>query len=138
VAGLIADTVLGTMPWITVASSALTVLSGLFVLPWLRGLRVSVTTSDILLQYGWFRKRIALTSIQRVGLVPVSLLAGWGIRWLGHRRWLWRAAGRVAVELSLDDGSALLIGIDDHDAVMKVIQGAMDRPVTGHSHPFAL
>ncbi len=53
---------------------------------------------------------------------------GWGVRWLGGRRWLWRAAGWDVVEITLRDGGVLCVGADDVEGLCAALEQVTGEP----------
>jgi hypothetical protein len=71
---------------------------------------------------GMIRKRIALADIREAQAVHNPWIAGWGIRWMPSRYWLWNVSGRDAVELTLANGNKFRIGTDEPEKLVEAIQ----------------
>jgi len=54
---------------------------------------------------------------------------GWGIRWIGRRKWLFNVAGLDAVELAMKDGTIYRIGTDEPQKLSELIQDKLKRAI---------
>jgi hypothetical protein len=68
---------------------------------------------------GYFR--IARAEIESVVPVRHPSFAGYGIRWMGPKRWTYIVSGRDAVELRLKSGGYRRLGSDDRDQLIAIL-----------------
>ena len=68
---------------------------------------------------GYFR--IARAEIESVAPVRHPVLAGYGIRWMGPKRWTHIVSGRDVVELRLKSGGYCRLGTDDREQLMAAL-----------------
>jgi len=68
--------------------------------------------------------RIPLSGIASVAPARHSLLWGYGIRWMGPRRWAYIVAGRDAVDVHLKGGGLRRLGSDDRDRLIAALRSA--------------
>ena len=103
-------------PWLLVAVLA----TGLLLFGWLT---VEVDGREIRLRFGVgaFRRTVAIGDVRNCDRVRTRLWWGWGIRWT-PAGWLYNVAGREAVRLELLRERPMIIGSDDADALMAVIE----------------
>jgi protein-S-isoprenylcysteine O-methyltransferase Ste14 len=96
----------------------------LFVLSQFHSLTVEIKDNNLVCRFGHglIRKRISLSDVNEVRLVRNPWYAGWGIRWIPGRYWLWNISGVRAVELVLKDGKRFRIGTDEPELLVKAIQ----------------
>jgi hypothetical protein len=71
--------------------------------------------------------RIARSDIESVTPVRHSPFWGYGIRWMGPKRWAYIVSGRDAVDVRLRDGGYRRLGTDDRDELMKVLTSTRRR-----------
>ncbi|MDR3637344.1 MAG: hypothetical protein P4L84_26305 [Isosphaeraceae bacterium] len=92
-----------------------------------------VSPTDIHVWFGWlpiYRKRLATVSIQRIEVVnyrPIFDHGGWGIRIGRDGERVLSAKGNRGVRLELTDGSRLLIGSQQPEALARALERAV-RP----------
>ncbi len=92
-----------------------------------------VSPTDVHVWFGWFpvfRKRFAIGSIQRLGVGtyrPIADYGGWGIRTGRDGERVLNAKGNRGVRLELSDGSRLLIGSQQPEALARALERAL-RP----------
>jgi len=72
--------------------------------------------------------RIVLSDIESVAPAHHSLLWGYGIRWMGPKRWAYIVAGRDAVDLRLRGGGLRRLGSDDRDRLVAALRSAKNEP----------
>ncbi|MGB1263828.1 MAG: hypothetical protein ACPG52_13030 [Cognaticolwellia sp.] len=70
---------------------------------------------------GFWKKSIALNTINAARKVKTKWYYGLGIRYTPSG-WLYIVSGTSAVELSLNDGSKVSLGTDDPDNLLKAIE----------------
>lgn len=94
------------------------------VLSLFSSLTVEIMDRNVICYFGpgLIRKKIALTDIREVQSVRNPWVAGWGIRWIPGRYWLWNVSGLDAVELMLTDGKKFRIGTDEPEKLVRAIQ----------------
>ncbi len=68
---------------------------------------------------GYFR--IARSEIESVAPVRHPAFAGYGIRWMGPKRWTYIVSGRDVVELRLKSGGYCRLGTDDRDQLIAAL-----------------
>ena len=68
---------------------------------------------------GYFR--IARAEIESVAPVRHPVLAGYGIRWMGPKRWTHIVSGRDVVELRLKSGGYCRLGTDDRVQLLAAL-----------------
>jgi hypothetical protein len=101
--------------WRAVVVVSIVVLTLLAATGWyFSSMTVEVTDDEV----RWFfgpggYYRIARAQIESVAPVRHPSFAGYGIRWMGPRRWTYIVAGRDAVELRLKSGGYCRLGSDD-------------------------
>jgi len=78
---------------------------------------------------GWVKKRWRLAEIQSCRPVRNRWWYGWGIRWIGRRKWLFNVAGLDAVELAMKDGTIYRIGTDEPQKLSELIQDKLKRAI---------
>ena len=112
-------------PWLLVVVFAV----GLLLFGWLT---VEVDGREIRLRFGVgaFRRTVPVGEVSRCERVRTRLWWGWGIRWT-PAGWLYNVAGREAVRLELLRERPVIIGSDDADALMAVIEAR----VAAHGGP---
>ena len=71
---------------------------------------------------GLIQKKIQLENIQQVQMVQNPMYAGWGIRWMPGKYWLWNVSGLSAVELTLKKGTRFRIGTDEPEKLLNAIK----------------
>jgi hypothetical protein len=76
---------------------------------------------------GLIRRTMNLVDITEVQSVVNPWFAGWGIRWMPGRCWLWNVSGLRAVELTLKNGKRFRIGTDEPESLVNAIQTNMQR-----------
>lgn len=92
-----------------------------------------VSPTDVHVWFGWvpvYRKRLAALSIQRVEVVtyrPIHDHWGWGIRIARDGERVLSAKGNRGVRLELLDGTRLLIGSQQPEALARAVERAF-RP----------
>lgn len=92
-----------------------------------------VSPTDIHVWFGWYpiyHKRVATVSIQRLEVVnyrPIFDYGGWGIRIGRDGERVLNAKGNRGVRLELTDGSRLLIGSQQPEALARALERAI-RP----------
>ncbi len=70
---------------------------------------------------GLIRKKIPLSEIREVRKVENPWYAGWGIRWMPGRYWLWNVSGFHAVEIILENGKRFRLGTDEPESLVNAI-----------------
>ena len=83
---------------------------------------VEVTDDEVRWHFGpggYFR--IARAKIESVVPVRHPSFAGYGIRWMGPKRWTYIVSGRDAVELRLKSGGYCRLGSDDRDQLIATL-----------------
>jgi hypothetical protein len=68
---------------------------------------------------GYFR--LARADIESVAPARHPWLAGYGIRWMGPKRWTYIVSGRDVVELRLKGGGYCRLGTDDREQLMAAL-----------------
>ena len=71
--------------------------------------------------WGWPRRRIARSEIERAAHVRNSWWYGWGIRKI-RKGWMFNNAGRDAIELTLRSGTLFRIGTDQPGELLAAIE----------------
>ena len=71
---------------------------------------------------GLIRRDIPLKDIEQIRAVVNPWYAGWGIRWIPGKYWLWNISGFRAVELTMKDGRRFRIGTDEPEALIQAIE----------------
>jgi hypothetical protein len=71
--------------------------------------------------------RIARSEIESVAPAKHSPFWGYGIRWIGPKRWAYIVSGRDAVDVRLRDGGYRRLGTNDRDELMKVLTSTRRR-----------
>jgi hypothetical protein len=79
---------------------------------------------------GVIRKKWRLDDVQSCQPVRNRWWYGWGIRWIGHGKWLFNVSGLDAVELSLKDGKIYRVGTDEPRRLCELIQGKLNKRAT--------
>jgi len=74
---------------------------------------------------GLIRRSIPLSAVSEMRAVRNPWYAGWGIRWMPGRYWLWNVSGLRGVELVLRDGSHFRIGSDEPEMLLAATESAM-------------
>jgi hypothetical protein len=88
-------------------------------------LTIEVTPGHFKLWFGPGLIRKSLPLAQIASWEPVNGLLAWGIHYGGRQRgWLYNVSGRRAVLLRLKNGSALMVGSDEPEAVCAAISEA--------------
>jgi len=72
---------------------------------------------------GFLRKSVPLSDIVRVEAMRTAWYYGWGIRYTPHG-WLHNVSGFDAVKIYLRGGKTFLLGTDEPDALVEVLQRA--------------
>ena len=90
-------------------------------------LRVEIRDDVLTCRFGpgLIRRSIPLSAINEARAVRNPWYAGWGIRWMPGRYWLWNVSGLRAVELVLRDGSRFRIGSDEPETLLAAIESAI-------------
>jgi hypothetical protein len=100
-----------------------TVLALLAVTGWyFSSMTVEVTDDELRWCFrlgGYYR--IARSDIESVTPIRHSPFWGYGIRWMGPKRWAYIVSGRDAVEVRLKNGDYRRLGTNDRDQLMKVL-----------------
>ncbi len=78
---------------------------------------------------GFIRRTFPLSDIEDVQAVRNPWFAGWGIRWMPWRYWLWNVGGYRAVELQLKNGKRFRIGTNEPESLVQAIK---ENKVTGN------
>jgi len=79
---------------------------------------------------GVIRKKWRLADVQSCQPVRNHWWYGWGIRWIGHGKWLFNVSGLDAVELSLKDGRIYRVGTDEPQRLCELILGKLNKNAT--------
>jgi hypothetical protein len=87
-------------------------------------LRVRVTRAALSARFlfGWPGRRVSRADVVGVDLARPSPLAGWGYRWLGPGKVLFRVSGLDAVRVALRDGSVMFVGTDDPVGLKQALE----------------
>lgn len=88
-------------------------------------LTVCVTQEHVNARFflSWPERKVARADIERVSVERPSALAGWGYRWMGPGKYMFRIYGLDAVRLNLRDGSSFFIGTDDAAGLKAALEG---------------
>lgn len=70
---------------------------------------------------GFIHKSFLVSEMKEVRSVRNPWYAGWGIRYLPGRYWLWNVSGFLAVELILEDGQLFGVGTDEPELLIQAI-----------------
>jgi hypothetical protein len=130
--------VLGIVFWFHMLSASMMglVIVLMFLMAVLGGL---FSTMTIIIDKGWlswhfalgFWKRSAqLDQITSCKAVKIPWYYGWGIRRIPGG-WLYRVSGRSGVEIRLENGSALHLGSDEPDKLLKALEKAKTMNCSG-------
>jgi hypothetical protein len=83
---------------------------------------VEVTEDELRWYFGPGRYyKIARSDIERVEPARHSLFWGYGIRWMGPKRWAYIVTGRDAVDLRLRSGGRCRLGTDDRNRLIAAL-----------------
>jgi len=95
----------------------------LAVLAWyFSAMTVVVTDDEVRWRFRGGREwRIARADIESVSIAPHPWLNGYGIRWLGPKRWAYIVSGRSTVEVRLKQGGWRRLGTDDSQGLLKAL-----------------
>lgn len=87
-------------------------------------LRVRVTPRALRAAFalGWPARTVARASVVGVVLARPPALYGWGYRWLGPGRVMFRVCGLEAVRVALEDGSVFFVGTDDPAGLKEALE----------------
>jgi hypothetical protein len=83
---------------------------------------VEVTEDELRWYFGPGRYfRIARADIESVAPARHPSFAGYGIRWMGPKRWAYIVSGRDVVEVRLKNGGYCRLGTNDGDQLIAVL-----------------
>ena len=105
---------------VVVSIAVLTLLAG--TAWYFSSMTVEVTDDEVRWFFGpggYFR--IARAEIDGVAPVQHPSFAGYGIRWMGPKRWTYIVSGRDVVELRLKSGGYCRLGTDDRERLMAAL-----------------
>ena len=85
-------------------------------------IEIKEDTLYIRMGIGLIRKKVPLSNIAQARVVRVPLLAGYGIHGLPGVSWVWNVSGRDGVRLDFVKGGRLIVGTDEPEALVKVIE----------------
>jgi hypothetical protein len=87
-------------------------------------LRVRVTrdTLAVRFHFGWPSRVVRRSDIVSVGKGRPSPASGWGFRWLGPGKIMFRVDGLDAVHARLRDGRVFFVGTDDPDGLLAALE----------------
>ncbi len=87
-------------------------------------LTVKITDDALFIRMGigLFRRRIPLSEIEQAVKVRIPLLAGLGIHGIPGSCWVWNVSGRDGVQLTFKKGARLIIGTDEPEELVRVIE----------------
>jgi hypothetical protein len=109
--------------WRAVVVVSIVVLTLLACTGWyFSSMTVEVTDDEVRWFFGpggYFR--IARAEIDSVAPVQHPSFAGYGIRWMGPKRWTYIVSGRDVVELRLKSGGYCRLGSDDRDQLIAAL-----------------
>lgn len=105
--------------WISVVVLAILLICSILF----ASLNIEVTGGYVSWHFGpgFWKKRIAVSDIERVEIVQNRWYYGWGIRYTPHG-WLYNVSGLAAVELHLKNGKRIRLGSDEADLLQGAIQ----------------
>jgi hypothetical protein len=107
--------------WVFLAVGVPLIVIGLLVA------RLTVEVDDVAVTatfgWGWPRRRVELTHVERVALVRNRWWNGWGIRKV-RGGWMFNNDGRDAIELTLRSGRVFRIGTDQPAELSAAIERA--------------
>ena len=112
----------GESPWLVVIPGAVVAIPVGLVLLGASALTVTVTAEDVHLRWRlrWPTKSIPRSEIVSVERVRNKWWYGWGIR-LTPNGWMWNLWGLDGVKLNRTSGKGFVIGTDDPDALLAVL-----------------
>jgi hypothetical protein len=87
---------------------------------------VDATALRLWFGVGLLRREVALDDVVAARLVHLPWFTGWGVRAV-PRGWLYRVAGREAVELELDNGRVVRVGSDEPKEPVAAVTRALGR-----------
>jgi hypothetical protein len=73
---------------------------------------------------GWIRKQVNLSEVERIEVIRIHWLWGWGIH-LTPKGWLYNVSGMKAVQIRLRSGKSFLLGTDEPERLQAAIEQGM-------------